>query len=130
MNMKFFLISGLVLILAGSLFSCQKNVEPVSPETADSIKSVLPKQVIWQSYFTISEDKAIVISLQYDTLNRKINLYLDDTTNTNPYDYLAISYTFNNNGYLIKATGFDGDGPDFADAVVDINRNADNKIIE
>ena len=123
MNIKFLPISGLGLALSCILFSCQKNVEPVSP---DSIKSVLPKQIIWQNYYGVSEIK--VISLQYDTLNRKINLYFDDTTNTNPYDYLAISYTYNKNGYLIRATGFDGDGPDFADAIFDINRNSDDKI--
>lgn len=84
--------------------SCNKGDVP-TPQTIDSIKSILPKQIIidYPSQFGVLEDK--VISLKYDTANYKIELYDDDTTNTNPYDKLLATYSFNKDGYLIKSTG-------------------------
>jgi hypothetical protein len=108
-------------------FSCQKNVDPASPETVDSIKSNLPKQVIWLGF-----PNNAVLSIKYDTTNHKIELYEDDTTNSNPYDKLVISYAFNNDGYLVNYTiNTTNTFLDvyFDHGTVNINRGTDNKII-
>ncbi len=120
----------LILLLASfsltTITSCNKGDEP-TPQTIDSIKSVLPKQIIWKEGLTT----ATVFSIKYDTANYKIELYEDDTTNSNPYDKLAISYAYNKDGYLIN---FDTNIPEFWGGIFDngsvnIKRDADNKII-
>ncbi len=120
----------LITILASFLVtisSCKKETSQEQPETIDSMKSILPKQIIinYPSQLSLLEDK--VISFKYDTANYKIELYRDDTTNTNPYDELLATYTFNKDGYLIKSTGLEL--YEFSDETdVIINRTADNKI--
>ena len=118
----------LITLLAGFLLtisSCKKDADQVPPETIDSLKSVLPKQIILQE----EGSEAEVVSIKYDTLNHKIELYEDDTTNSNPYDKLAVSFSFNNDGYLINyivnTSGLDND---FENTTININRKADNKI--
>lgn len=123
----------LITLLAGFLLtisSCKKNADQVPPETIDSVKSVLPKQIIW----TTEGIEADIISIKYDTLNHKIELYKDDTTNSNPYDQLVISYSFNNDGYLVSCVI---NNPllytpllnmNFENTTVSINRKSDNKI--
>ncbi len=69
----------------------EKNTAPLPPETVDSIKAVLPKQVIWTDPYLF--DTTIVLSIKYDTVNYQIQLFFDDTTNANPYDQLAATYT-------------------------------------
>ena len=126
-----------LLILLASIFltiSCGKNVDTIPPETIDSVKSILPKQVILTT--TIDEGtgeikRSLVFSMKYDTANHRIEIYEDDTTNTNPYDRLAIAYNFNNDGYLVK---FETNLKDFWGGYTNngtaiINRSADNKII-
>lgn len=119
-------ISILVILISVSITSCNKGDEP-KPDQVDSIKSVLPKQIIWNEGVTT----ATVFSVKYDTTNYRIELYQDDTTNSNPYDRLAISYAYNKDGYL---TGFDTNISEFWGGIFDngsatIKRDADNKII-
>ncbi|MCF1714044.1 hypothetical protein L0U88_05305 [Flavihumibacter sp. RY-1] len=62
--------------------------------------------------------------MQYDTANRRINVYYDDTTNTPPYDVLKTSYQFNTAGYLVKFTNnYGGDLEE-----IEIVRDANNRI--
>ena len=122
-----FFIATFVSLLTGiCTISCNKDQTP-EPQQVDSIKSILPKQIIidYPSQLGALEDK--VVSFKYDTANYKIELYRDDTTNTNPYDELLSTYTFNKDGYLIKSTGVEL--YQFSDETdVTINRTADNKI--
>ena len=119
-------ISILVIFISVSITSCNKGDEP-KPDQVDSIKSVLPKQIIWNEGVTT----ATIFSIKYDTANYKIELYEDDTTNSNPYDRLAISYAYNKDGYLItfdtNISGFWGGI--FDNGTVSIKRNEDNRII-
>ena len=102
----------ITVIICIALTSCKKGDSPViPPKTVDSVNSVLPKQVI-SSYIGESaagDDSLItnVISIKYDTANFKIEMYLDDTTNTNPYDKLVQTFTYNRDGYLTSYTTFD-----------------------
>ncbi len=101
--------------------SCSKTDTPLIPPV-DSLTSLLPKQII-----SIESDpnspNSIVISIKYDTANLKIDLYQDDTTNTNPYDVLAGTYTYNTSGYLVSINDFAGD------QTVQVQRASNNNII-
>jgi hypothetical protein len=119
------LISLLIILISVSVTSCNKGDEP-KPDQVDSIKAVLPKQIIWNQ-----DVLTTVFSVKYDTSNYRIEFYEDDTTNSNPFDRLAITYAYNKDGYLI---GFDTDIPGFWGSIFDngsatIKRDADNKII-
>jgi len=87
-----------------STTSCNKDDEP-TPERVDSIKSVLPKQIIWK----VLDQDSIIISIKYDTANHKIELYADDPSTSNLYDKLGSTYTYNNDGYLVNFSQADYD---------------------
>jgi hypothetical protein len=127
MKSIFFIAAFVSLLTVTCTISCNKD-QPPKPEQVDSVNSILPKQIIidYPSQYGALEDK--VVSFKYDTANYKIELYSDDTTNTNPYDELLATYTFNKDGYLIKCTGIDL-SEFWDDAEVTINRAADNKVI-
>lgn len=116
---KFLMISCIFFALVIS--SCQKDVESTEEEMEETINR-LPKQIIYtESVDNYSE----VWSIKYDTLNRKINVYYEDTTNTVLYDKIKESYQYNNNGYLVKYESFWDDGES---EQTDIVRNANNQI--
>lgn len=118
----------LITLFAGFLLtisSCKKDADQLPPETIDSVKSVLPKQII----LTDNED-SLIISFKYDTANHKVELYEDDPSTSNLYDKLAITYTFNRDGYLVSYV-INTDklyGSNYENATVNINRAGDNKI--
>lgn len=104
--------------------SCNKGDQP-TPQTIDSIKSMLPKQVIWTSYYdTTNGPETYTFNITYDTLNRQITIDVTDTINRQNSG--KINYKYNENGYLIKYTTV----TDFANSnrIVTIVRAADNKI--
>ncbi|MDQ6903463.1 MAG: hypothetical protein M3139_10680 [Bacteroidota bacterium] len=125
--MKHTLLLPIVISFILISFSCQKSFDTVPPQTIDSVKSILPKQINWSV-----SGYSVVLSIKYDTANRRIELYEDDTTNSNPYDRLAISYAFNNDGYLVNyTTNITSNftlGVYFEHGTVNINRDANNKI--
>ena len=106
--------------------SCQKELDSFTPETIDSIKSILPKQVIvvWGMSDTL------IASIKYDTLNLKVEIYEDDPSTPDLFDNLALTYTFNNDGYLISYHQHkDISGTSLSqDESVNITRTSDNKI--
>lgn len=129
------ILSTLLLIMA-AISSCRKTNDNPSTAQIDSIASALPKQII-DNYTFDSLHLGIstvfrtdVISIKYDTINRKIQLYKDDTTTANPYDVLLATYKYNNAGYL---TSFAQNNTfyRFKSAIqftATINRNPDNTI--
>ena len=128
-NTVFFLLSALILT---TFISCNKNNEPLQPK--GNVPPVYPKQIIWSSTHGLDSLYTQVISIKYDTLNYQILLYLDDTTNSNPYDRLIASYRYNKDGYLIKVTGILWQYADFIDEpgfeeVAEIKRDPKNQII-
>jgi len=104
--------------------ACQKQISSFEEEEIDQPEEViqqLPKQFVLKH---ITDSYIEVWSMQYDTTNRRINVYYDDTTNANPYDLLKASYQFNADGYLIKL--IDNDGSDEETSI--ISRDANNRI--
>ncbi len=75
---------------------------------------------------------SLAISIKYDTANNSIELYEADSTNSNPYNKLALKYLYNNDGYLISVNQYDrnnfADIPENLNAV--INRTYDKKIVD
>ena len=107
--------------------SCNKNVDNIPPETIDSVKAILPKQVILVNGTT---DTLVTTSFKYDTLNHKVELYEDNRATPNLFDKLVITFSFNNDGYLIGYlinTDIFGN-TSFDNALITINRASDNKI--
>jgi len=112
----------IVVLLSIIISSCQKEIDlNITPKTIDSLNAVLPKQVILTDN-TVTPS-TIIYSIKYDTTNYRIDLYLDDTTNSNPYDVLAVSYQYNTSGYLLSYKIFD-----LGNISYTINRNGDNKV--
>jgi hypothetical protein len=116
-----------VLLLSIALISCQKGDDVVTdPIKVDSINALLPKQVIIIDDEGTSDPYTIVASIKYDTTNRQVMVYEDDTTNSTPYDVLGTSYQFNNKGYLVSLQSFDMGS---IEQTYTINRGGDDKII-
>jgi hypothetical protein len=128
----------ILLLCTITIISCKKGDNTPTPAQVDSLKSALPSQIITaytydssgQGSTTIKVTKTYAVSIKYDTIHYRIDLYLDDTTNTNPYDVLAATYMYNTGGYLTsyKQTNDNfGSGYDLGfDAT--INRGSDNTI--
>lgn len=118
----FRILHTIVLVFLVSLFcSCEKDVEPTNEEIVDIIKQ-LPKQILYSEPNDVLSE---VWSIQYDSLNRKINIFIDDTTNSNPYDQLKYSYEYNTAGYLVKYTHNEDS---FWEESTTIDRDANNRI--
>ena len=133
MKSTFYLLI-IIVTCAATFTSCNKNSDNPTPQQLDTLNAALPKQIIISST-TDSEGTTVtdnvVISFKYDTTNRMIQLYLDDTTNTNPYDVLAETYSYNSDGYLIGIKEADnGTDDQNLDQTYNVtfNRNADNNI--
>jgi hypothetical protein len=122
MKYSFYFLTAIILIASAS---CQKETDTPGPTTIDSLKAILPKQIIFTDLTLPPGTGTDVASIKYDTTNRKIEVYIDDTTNANPYDQLAISYTYNNSGYLVSHKIFDAG---VVEESYSIERSADNKI--
>ncbi len=104
--------------------ACQKEISSLEEEgieQPEEIRSQLPKQFVVKHH---SDNYTEVWSMQYDSANRRINVYYDDTTNANPYDVLKASYQFNAAGYLIKF--INSNGVDEETSV--ISRDVNNRI--
>jgi hypothetical protein len=115
--------------------SCQKTNDNPTSSQIDSIASALPKQIIDAYTFdslnlgTSTVTHTYVVSIKYDTINHRIDLYEDDTTNSNPYDALLATYKYNNDGFLTSFTQSSIDYSRFGTTfTATINRNADNTI--
>jgi len=120
-NLIFALVANAIFIVA-----CDKNNdEPIAPQDVETLNSVLPKQAIFTDETVAPASRTQVYSVKYDTANHKIELYVDDTTNTNPYDILAMAYTYNSSGYLTGRKIWDHGN---LITTTTIERDTDNKI--
>jgi len=124
----------IVLVCNTTFTSCNKNQDTPTPQQLDSLNAALPKEIILfgstdSEGTTLTESN--VISIKYDTTNRNIQFYTDDTTNTNPYTTLVETYSYNSDGYLTSIKQVD-DGTDDQNLDqtynVTFNRNANNNI--
>lgn len=111
--------------LLSLLIACQKQISSLEEEEEieqpEEIIRQLPKQFVLKHF---TDGYIEVWSMKYDTVNRRINVYYDDTTNANPYDLLKASYQFNGDGYLIKTINSDGTNEETSI----ISRDANNRI--
>lgn len=123
MKYSLYFLAAIILIASAS---CKKETDTPGPGTIDSLKAVLPKQVFYTDLTLPPANGTDVASIKYDTANRQIELYIDDTTNANPYDQLATSYIYNNSGYLVSNKIFNAG---VVEESYSIERSADNKII-
>lgn len=128
--MKFLPLAALCLFSV-SVFtiSCSKD-STSTPDQIDSLKSILPKQIIYEVPGAGQGAGINVVSIKYDTLNRNIQLYEDDTTNANPYDVLLATYRFNQDGYLLQFESTDHSlaNMDYQNTIIDFHREANNNI--
>jgi hypothetical protein len=121
-----YLFSGTLLIVITFVTGCQKEISsiPTGPATNDTAEMSVLKQIRVSTSPSVDFD--YTFSLQYDTANRSIKVFLDDTSNTSPYDLLACTYQFNTDGYLVSSSALDENGvlkEDF-----NIIRTANNQI--
>jgi hypothetical protein len=120
-----FFISVVLVLLIGS--SCQKEISPDNFDSTNTDGSYALRRI--KIHHPSSSDPLdVVVSFQYDTVNRKLNIYFDDTTTSNPFDRLAATYQFDANGYLTRCDALDdytsnAIRPDFA-----ITRNSIGQI--
>lgn len=119
------ILSAIILISFIAFTSCTKDLAP-QPDIVDSVKAVLPKQII----YNLDTEDTLYVSFKYDTVNNKVEIYENDPSTPDLYDKLAITFTFNKAGYLvtyvINSTKFYNSS--FENAVVNINRTSDNTI--
>lgn len=96
-----FLFTVLTAALVGTcIISCQKAVGDPQPDTPPvEAGASLPSRI---EHHYIAENLTEVYSIQYDTANQAIRIFLDDTTTANPYDALRAQYDYNEAGYLVK----------------------------
>jgi YD repeat-containing protein len=127
----------LLMILTATIViaSCQKTNDNPTPSQIDSIASALPKQIIDTYTYdslnlgTSTVTHTYIVSIKYDSINHRIDLYEDDTTNSNPYDVLLATYKYNNDGFLTSFIQSSIDYSRFATTfTATINRNPDNTI--
>lgn len=123
---QLFVIPAVLIVVLSLNSGCQKEISPdiLKDSTITNLVPVL-RQIKVQHPST-TDPLNYVFSLQYDTTNRKINVYLDDTTTTNPFDQLVVNYEFNSAGYLINSNAADANGVMQSD--FSIKRDAANHI--
>lgn len=87
----------------------------------------LPKKAIFQEVFAdnTEESYAAGISFQYDSLHHVIRCFAEDTSSNNSYRTLAIEYTYNDAGYLVRVDNIEEDG---AVTTNIISRQSDNRL--
>jgi len=100
--------------------ACQKQLN-TAEIIVEEPESSFPKQLIFSDW---EETTAEVWSIKYDTTDRMISIYVDDTTTTNLYDQLKYSYHYNSAGYLIKYVDYFG----LEEGTRMIVRDQDNRI--
>ena len=120
----FFVLLVLVLVIGSS---CQKELTPDNLDTTNANASYALRRV--KIHHPSSSDPLdLVVSLQYDTVNRKLNFYFDDTTTSSPFDRLVTTYQFDGNGYLTRCDAIE----DFTSNVIRpdfvISRNSSGQI--
>lgn len=122
---KYFSLLVTVGLSSFILFSCsKKDSSPVPP--VDTNTARLPKQIILTDPIADPLTPTKNYSIKYDTNNYTIGIYLDDLTNSNPYDKLTQEFKYNTSGYLIS----NHISPGQPEAIeYNINRSADNKIV-
>jgi len=126
MKQSFLFFVLIVLVLAiGS--SCQKELSPDNLDTTNSNGPYALRRV--KIHHPSSSDPLdLVVSLHYDTVNRKLNFYFDDTTTSSPFDRLVTTYEFDGNGYLTRCDAIE----DFTSNVMRpdfvISRNSSGQI--
>lgn len=107
--------------------SCNKGDKP-TPEKIDSIKSVLPTQIIWTTFVdTIKGPETYTFNINYDTLNRQITMDVFDTIGQQNNGKIEFNYNYNNEGYLIKTEIISDSFMN--NNIITITRGADNKIL-
>lgn len=122
---KLLLIPACLTFIIGFNTGCQKEISPAILKDSTGVNIPVLRQIQVHSVSSVNPF-SLIFSIQYDTINRKINFYSDDTTTSTPYDRLVYSYQFNPDGYLISADVLDSNGtfgPDFT-----ISRNNTNQI--
>ena len=123
----FFFVLIVFMLVTGS--SCQKELSPDNLDTTNTTGSYALRRI--KIHHPSSLDPLdLVVSLQYDTMNRKLNIYFDDTTTSNPFDRLVATYHFDSNGYLTGCDAIEDFTsnvirPDFA-----ITRNSSGQILK
>ena len=119
----------LSLLLVWCFYSCQKNLSDPSVTGADSTAAFLPKQMIITAYNAgppVTSTRQYY-AIKYAANKQQIDVYLDDTTNANPYDVLSSSFAFNNNGYIVSYTS-QAYGSREESEFITVGRGSDNKI--
>jgi len=122
--LSLFVLIILVLVIGSS---CQKELSPVDLDTTNTNSSYALRRI--KIHHPSSTDPLdLVVSLQYDTSNRKLNFYFDDTTTSSPFDRLVTTYQFDGNGYLNRCDAIEDFSsnvmrPDFV-----ISRNSNGQI--
>lgn len=99
-----------LVLYIGCMYSCKKGdtdtfVPPV--DTLEVLPLAPPPSSI--SFEPADLQGSFTLSFDYTSVSNKISIYLDDTTTADPYDKLAIAYSFNN-GYLEKTEYYTSDG--------------------
>lgn len=126
MKKAFVLISSALFIFLANT-GCQKEVPASILGDSTNITATQALRRIKVHQPSATDPFDAVFSLQYDTAGKKINVYLDDTTTSNPFDLLAIDYQFDANGYLVSSNSIGYNGtvlqPDFV-----ISRNGNGQI--
>ncbi|MBX3255946.1 MAG: hypothetical protein KF862_17560 [Chitinophagaceae bacterium] len=92
------------------VYSCKKGDTDTFVPPVDTL-SVLPLAPPPSSisYENADFSNGFTLSFDYASGANRINVYIDDTTNDDPYDELAVSYFFNN-GYLEKTEYYSAGG--------------------
>ena len=112
-----------LVLFATAFFACQKQQASAIAPIIDSSNFGLPKRLIVTEF---PSQSISTYSIKYDSLNQRLDTYIDDTTTANPYDELISRYLYNSNGYLVSFQEFaQGSLPKSHT----INRDAENKII-
>jgi len=120
-----FFVPFILVLLIGS--GCQKELSRDNLDSTNSSSSYALRRI--KIHHPSSSDPLdVVVSLQYDTMNRKLNIYFDDTTTSSPFDRLVTTYQFDGNGYLTGGDAIDDYTSNVMRADFAISRNSSGQI--
>lgn len=122
-------LSWLILILTLALFSCQKEVsETLTTNRNTSDSSAAKIRTIRIVNSDPSDPLNVTVAIEYDSVNRKVKVYLDDpATNNTQMDLLSYVYEFNPAGYLATIHSLD-DNMNLVPEII-FNRDASNRLV-